>query len=140
MSRTVLATTLATALTVACFATGCAPQIRAASTPPPTRSGEHAANLADDDEVRLGKGVALAFDCYEGFFAETCRDATATIDDPTVAKVFPAHLERQKAPWSPAFGSVRPRAGFVVVGVKRGRTVLRVNGSSASSDVQIIVE
>ncbi len=118
---------------------GCAPRLTAVSTPPPTRDAEHVRDPFSDDVVHLSRGVALAFDCYEGFFPEVCQQAVAKVDDPKIAQVYRAHLEREKSPYGPPTSSLG-RTGFVLVGVTPGKTAMRVHSSQGDSDVTIIVE
>lgn len=118
---------------------GCAPRLTAVSTPPPTRDAEHVRDPFSDDVVHLSRGVAIAFDCYEGFFPDVCKEAVAKVDDPKIAQVFRAHLEREKSPYGPPTSALG-RTGFVLVGVTPGKTSMRVRSSQGDSDVTIIVE
>jgi hypothetical protein len=108
--------------------------------PPPTRNGEHVFNAFEDDVLKLGQGVALAFECHDGFWFTTCTDATAKVDDPTIAKVFPAHLEHGKDPWGQSYGTASQRSAFVIVGVAKGQTTIRVTSSNGVRDVSIVVD
>lgn len=131
-------------LATACVTAGCGPTLWQVSTPPPTR------DVALDHEARAGtlhvaRGVAVAFDCVEGFWwIDACRAATATSDNPEVARVLPAHLERETA--QPAYGyQARPnldrqRSGFVVVGASPGKTVVRVVSSKGTYELDVVVE
>lgn len=120
--------------------TGCSPSLYAVSTPPPTRDAEHSSIPFQDDVLRLSRGVAIAFDCYDPFLGGSCREATAKIDDPEIAKVFPAHLERAKDPYYGGYGDARRRSGFVMVGVKEGRTTVHVQSAEGVRNVVVIVE
>lgn len=109
----------AAALVVVFAATGCT-SYRALNAPPPSR----VATLDNaHDALRISAGVALAFECTTAW-GNPCSAGTATVDDPTVAKVMPAHLGRLSAF---ANGSLPPTS-YVVVGVKPGQTLLRVPG------------
>ena len=74
-------------------------------------------------EIALSPGVALALRCTTGW-GNPCAAGQATVDDPKIARVYPAHLE--KLEWYPD-GTFAPTS-YVVVGVSPGETVLRVSG------------
>lgn len=127
-------------LALGLLASGCSPTLYAVSTPPPTRDAEHVQTPFQDDVVRVSRGVAMAFDCYDPFLGGSCRDASAKIDDTEIAKVFPAHLEREKDPYFGGYGDARRRSGFVLVGVKQGRTTVHVQSAEGVRNVVVIVE
>jgi hypothetical protein len=95
---------------------GCGPYLRAASTPPPTRTGDHVVNLFDDDEVKLSRGVAVAFDCVDGFTGRPCEASSISVADKSIARVYPGFLERGSRPMGLR---ARPAHG-VRVGGERG--------------------
>lgn len=127
-------------LALSAMAAGCTPTLYAVSTPPPTRDAEHSQTPFQDDVLHVSKGVAIAFDCFDPFLGGSCRDASAKIDDPEIAKVFPAHLEREKDPYFGGYGDARRRSGFVMVGVKEGRTTVHVQSAEGVRNVLVIVE
>jgi hypothetical protein len=133
----IVAPMLAVAALLSTF--GCAPRLTAVSQPPPTRHADHVRRVIDDDTVRVSRGVAIAFDCYEGFFPESCRNATARTGDKKVAKVFPAYLKREANPYY-GYGETHPRAGFVITGVAPGQTTLTVESAEGVQTLTVIVE
>jgi hypothetical protein len=91
---------------------------RTLTPPPPSR----VANLnTEDNELRVSPGIALGFECITAG-GNPCGDGQATIDDPKVAKVYPAHVNRLERYLD---GSFAPTS-YVVVGVTPGETVLRI--------------
>ncbi len=74
-------------------------------------------------EIAISPGVALALKCTSGW-GNPCAAGQATVDDPKVARVYPAHLE--KLEWY-TDGKFAPTS-YVVVGVSPGDTVLRISG------------
>jgi len=108
----------ATMVAVALLAGPACTTYRTLTPPPPSRVAT--LNTADN-EVRISPGVALAFECITPG-GNPCGNGDATMDDPKVAKVFPAHVNRLDRFMS---GSFTPTS-FVVVGVKPGETVLRI--------------
>ena len=119
-----------------CFS-GCGPYLRAASTPPPTRTGDHVVNLFDDDEVKLSRGVAVAFDCVDGFTGRPCEASSITVADKSVARVYPGFLERGRDPWG---YELAPRTGFVLAASAAGETTVSVSSETGTRTVRIIVE
>ncbi len=105
------------AIVLACSA---CTSFRAVTPPPPSRvaSMDNA-----HDELSVSRGVALAFVCTTAW-GNPCSAGKATIDDPKVARVLPAHLNRLDTYMN---GSFAPTS-YVVVGVSPGRTVLRIPG------------
>ena len=113
---------------------GCGPYLAALTTPPPTRS----ATLDDAAKtIELSTGVALAFSC-DAWTALPCQNAKARVDDPAVAAVYPAHLNQLTHDWGQGTRGPRIETGFVVAGLKAGKTTLRV--SSDDGDVAFAVD
>ena len=117
--------------------TGCGPSMFAVSTPPPTRSGAHQVDLFDEDQIKLSRGVALAFDCADIWPGNPCSIASLKTENKKVAQVYPAFLERQKTPWGT---TVEPRSAFVLTGISPGETVMTVVSDSGTRAVVITVE
>ncbi|MFW5738887.1 MAG: hypothetical protein ACOC1F_00830 [Myxococcota bacterium] len=97
--------------------TGCT-TYRTLTPPPPSRE---ASLDSSDRELRISTGVALAFECITPG-GNPCSKGQATIDDTSVAKVYPAYLSRLDRFFS---GTFTP-SSYVVIGVKPGQTVLRI--------------
>lgn len=117
--------------------TGCGPSMFAVSTPPPTRSGAHHVDVFDEDQIKISKGVALAFDCADIWTGNPCSIASLQTENKKVAQVYPAFLERQKTPWGT---TVEPRSAFVLTGIAPGETVMTVVSDSGTRSVVITVE
>ena len=93
---------------------------RTLTPPPPSR----VATLdTSDDVLRISRGVALGFECVTGG-GNPCSEGQATIDNPSVAKVYPAHINQLERYVD---GTFTPTS-YVVVGVTPGETVLRIPG------------
>ena len=75
------------------------------------------------NEIVLSPGVALAFRCTTAG-ANPCAAGQATVENPKVAQVYPAHLENLE--WY-IEGKFTPTS-YVVVGLSPGETVLRISG------------
>lgn len=125
------------AIAVASLA-GCV-RLDAVSTPPATRSGEHAGDPFGSDEVRIAKGTVLAFDCLDTFDGAPCDLADFQNSNPEVASIRLAHLEREPSPWARGY-DVRPRTGFVLVGQKAGRATLVIQSTVGEKTVDVLVE
>lgn len=115
----------------------CGPYLRAASTPPPTRGGEHVVHLFDDDELKVGRGVAIAFDCFDAFTGAPCVASSIVVDDPSIARVYPGYLERTKDPWG---YEVAPKTAFVLSAGSAGVTTLSVASETGTRTVRVVVE
>lgn len=83
-------------------------------------AGQHADIDNGNDTIALSRGVAVAFTCVSAW-GNRC-EGTPRVDDPNIALVYPAHLERLE--WFPG-GKFEPTS-FVIVGVSGGRTALRI--------------
>ncbi len=116
---------------------GCV-HLSAASTPPPTRAGEHASDPFGDDVVHIAKGTVLAFDCVDTWSGAPCDPGSLSLDKSDVAKLYPAHLAREKSPWSGY--EVKPRTGFVLAAVKEGEVTLLIRSPVSDKVVRVIVE
>ena len=88
-------------------------------TPPPP--GRQASLNSSDNEITISKGVALGFECTTGG-GNPCSKGAAKVDDESVAKVFPAYLNRLDRFVSGTYAPTR----YVIVGVKPGQTWLRI--------------
>lgn len=99
------------------FASSCT-SYRTLTPPPPSRE---ASLNTSDNELRISTGVALAFECTTAG-GNPCSKGVATIDDPSIAKVYPAYLNRL----SNYFDGTFSPTSYVVVGMKPGETVLRI--------------
>jgi hypothetical protein len=119
---------------------GCSEVSLSAITPPPP--GRDAALDDEADEIRLSRGVALAFECVsrESGYSGPCRDATIAVDDPTVATVYRAHLDALGGgPWSQQPEGPQQQTAFVVVGLGAGQTTVRVATSAGDVDLALTV-
>lgn len=100
-----------------------------ALTPPPLGG---VAVLDDEAEVlRVSVGAALAFECVG------CDDARATTDRPAVARVYTAYLDRLDPGWDPR--GPQPLDAFVVVGLRPGKTTLRIRAAHADDEYEVEV-
>lgn len=136
MTRPMAKMTLFALLVLSALAGACTPNLYAVSTPPPLRTAE----LRSEQplfskrtyQVRLSAGVAMAFNCSHG---GPCRDARVTSEDPAVARVVPAHLNRLERDYM-SLDHNAPTT-FVLMGVSPGET--RVHLASADGDASIRV-
>jgi hypothetical protein len=106
---------------VAVLACSACTSYRALTAPPPSRT----ATLANDNDLCVSEGVGIGFECVTAW-GHPCG-GPATMDDPGVAKVFPAYLARVES----FVNGALPPSSYVVVGVKAGHTVLRIPGEDA---------
>lgn len=129
---------IATVLAAACTA-GCSPLLVDVSTPPPSKVAEHTREIFADDVVHLSRGVVIAFDCLDPWDFSPCHAESVRTDDPAIARVLRAHLERQKSPWGGGYDTTQ-KEGYVLVGVKPGATSLFIGGPDGGTRVRVIVE
>ncbi len=117
---------------------GCSPILSTMSSAPPTRI----ATLDNmDDEIRISKGVALAISCRNGFWYDPCENASAQTDNPQVAAVVRAHLEKYRRDTGFVYeGYADERAVFVLAGVTPGRTTLRIAADDGTRELEVIVQ
>lgn len=114
-------------------ATACGPRFHAMTTPPPGRSAE----LNEKQkfwggwkyDVRITAGTVLAVGC-------DCKRLNVTTDDARVAAVMKAHATTTNA----ATQRENRVPGFVVVGIKPGRTQVRVKASNGKKVIRVLVE
>lgn len=112
---------------------GCSPDLAALTVPPPGAVAE----LDNDAEtVALTRGIALGFECT--FQGRPCEGASASVDDPAIASVFPAYVDLLSRQTEAATAGTKPRAAFVLVGIQEGSTTLKV--SSDDGDEAFAVE
>jgi hypothetical protein len=115
---------------------GCGPYLAALTAPPPLQT----ATLDDVAQtIELSAGVALAFSC-ESWAAMPCQNAKARTDDAAVAQIYQAHLNHLSRDWGAGPGQRGPRieTGFVIAGLKPGKTTLRL--SSDDGELAFAVE
>jgi hypothetical protein len=119
------------------LAAGCGEvTLSALTTAPPGK----VAHLDDDDDtIDLSRGIALGFECNssEDSYYGPCREATATVDDDTVASVYASYLDSLAESYNGGVAGPRGRTAFVVVGLHAGKTDLHV--SSKDGDVTVAV-
>ena len=127
------------ALSTLLGASACGPSLYAVTTPPPTREARLQSNVPFFSKKKhfatLSTGVALGVLCTSG---APCRNITTTIDDPTIVKVVPAHLARLQT--NHMTYDNQPASTFVLVGLKPGRTMVRVattNGGTTTIRVDV---
>ncbi len=113
---------------------GCSPDLAAVTVPPPGAVAE-LDNI--EETVALTRGIALGFECtYQG---NPCASATAEIEDPAVASVFPAYVDLLNRDYGGnALPTGKQRTVFVIVGNKAGDTSLSL--SSSDGDVSFSVK
>jgi hypothetical protein len=115
------------------LAGGCSPHFVAVTTPPVTR----AARLDQfEDTLEISPGVAVGFECFSWDW-EACQKATASVDDPKIARVAPAYLDDVSKFWH--WRGPAPRSAFVIWGVAPGKTVVRVRSENANSEIEVTV-
>jgi len=123
-------------LTLGAALAGCSPYLAALTPPPPTLK----AQLDRTEEtITLSAGVALAFSC-DSWKGLPCEAAKAQTDDPTVAQVLPAHLNQLSRGYGWSTAGPRAQTGFVIVGMKPGKTALHVTTSDGNVDFAVVVE
>jgi hypothetical protein len=114
---------------------GCKPTLYALSTPPPGRTGwldtKHRT-------LEVSPGVAIAFAC-DKWDGGPCKKATATVDDPSIASVVPAHLARLEARMDDTDTSMVPATSFVVVARASGTTTVRVHSDDGDRALTVTV-
>lgn len=121
------------AMVLCVAATACGPRFHAMTTPPPGRE----ATLTEQQkfwggfkyDVRLTEGTVLAVGC-------DCVSLAISADDPRVATVMQAHATN-KNPMTQREARV---TSFVVVGVRPGKTVIRVKASNGTKVIPVVVE
>ena len=128
---------LAAGLAVALALGACRPTLFALSTAPPGRTGwldtKHR-------HLTVSTGVAIAFACEK--LGGPCKHARATSDDPAIAEVVPADLERLQARVEPgwtASTSMVPTSSFVVVARAAGETTIHVRSADGDRDLSVTV-
>jgi hypothetical protein len=113
----------------------CKPTLTALSMPPPGRTGwldtKHRT-------LEVSPGVAIAFTC-EKWDGGPCKNATATVDDPAIATVVPAHLARLAARIDDMDTSMVPTTSFVVVARGSGVTTVRVRSDDGDRTLAVTV-
>jgi hypothetical protein len=112
---------------------GCSPDLSALTVPP---VGAVAELDNEEETIELTRGIALGFECkYQG---SPCADASAEVEDPGVASVFPAYVDLlAPATTDGRPAGDKPRSVFVLVGNQEGETTL--NLSSSDGDVGFTV-
>jgi hypothetical protein len=118
------------ALAIGLVASGCGPWFYSVTTPPPTRTAEL---NTKDKTITLSPGVALGVICEK---SGPCRNASATSDDPNIARILPAHLNHLHYA---GFAGNRQAATFVVVGITPGKTKVRVTSSDGDKTLTVTV-
>lgn len=118
-------------LAAAALAVGCNPVFHAISAPPLAKTARLDSRA---ETIELSPGVALAFECLNPA-GDPCEKATASVDDPKVAGVAPAYLDRLSASWR--WRGPQPQSGFVVWGVAAGKTVIRVRSDSGDAELEV---
>jgi len=91
----------------------------------PAPPGRTATLDGSGSQLRLSRGVALAFECVTGG-GNPCGPGQPEVDDSKIARVFPMHANR---PGGYATGSSAPQR-HVVLGMSPGETWLRIPGES----------
>jgi hypothetical protein len=131
-------------LALALAATACSDvDVVAISNPPPGRT----ATLDGDDEMRLSRGVALAFQCLgqddDDSYRGPCRSPRVVSADGAIVSVRPAYLERlvDTTEWDDANpeNGARPMAAWVAVGLAEGQTTISVDAEEGSLTIDVRV-
>ena len=144
MNRSIACLLSCALLTIGVVTTaGCSPAVWAVSSAPPARVGElWKKDNQGEDRIRVSKGVAFAIECEDIWLGGACRDATARMKNPEVARVLPAHLEKMQSSQSRQTSyvdqDVSHRSVFVIAGVAPGETMLTIE--SADGNRQFAVD
>lgn len=125
---------LSTVLFAAALSAGCGDTTFQALTAPPP--GKEATLNDHKREIRLSRGVALAFECFDEQSGGPCGHGTITTDDKGVASVLPAYLDDltpqyRKGP--------QPRSAFVVVGKEVGETIINLDTDAGHAHFHVEV-
>jgi len=113
---------------------GCSPDLAAVTVPPP---GAVAELDSTEDTIELTRGIALGFEC--SYQNSPCASATAEVEDPSIAAVFPAYVDLlHRDHGGTALPTGKPRTVFVLVGNQPGDTTLTI--SSDDGDVSYAVK
>ncbi|MFZ5891615.1 MAG: hypothetical protein ACOY0T_11230 [Myxococcota bacterium] len=75
------------------------------------------------ETIVLSQGVAVAFKCTTAW-GNPCDANRASVDDVSIARIYPAHLEELERFTR---GTFKPTS-YVIVGLKPGSTTLRIEG------------
>lgn len=129
---------LAALIGLAAGLAGCV-EVWSVSAPPIGHPGAYESNAFSDGEVRLVQGTVLAFDCVDSFTGAACVLADMKQEDPAVAEILPAHLERKPSPWGGGT-QVEPRAGFLIVARHEGATRVVIPSSIGERTIRVVVE
>lgn len=79
--------------------------------------------------------MALAFNCVG---IQPCSKVTTTSDEPTIVKVLPANLARVDNV-SPYAVNRLPPSTFVIVGLKPGKTTVRLRSNQGPTTIAVHV-
>ena len=126
------------ALAVVALLAACSPTLSAQSVAPPGRAARLDAVSGfwgvKSYRLELSEGVAFALTCHKG---GPCEKLVATSDDPGVAEVRPAALQRLE----PAGFDASPAASaaVVIVGKTPGATTIRLRSKDGGRDVRVTV-
>jgi hypothetical protein len=126
-----------TAAAIAAWTLGCQQPLSfdALTSPPPFAQAELAEDSAGNTSITLTAGVALAFSCTEPQTADPCSPLSATVQDPSVAEVFPGYL----AALTPGADGDLPQGTLVIVGLSAGTTTLNVSSSDDSASIAVSI-
>jgi hypothetical protein len=114
-------------------ATACGPRFHAMTTPPPGRT----AHLTEKNKfwggwkygVRITEGTVLAVGC-------DCSRLSVSSDDSRLVTVMKAHATNK----NPATQRDARVASFVIVGLRPGKTRVRVHASNGNKTIPVTVE
>jgi hypothetical protein len=90
------------------------------------------------DTIRLSEGVAMAFECREGFSHGPCDSFRVDSRDPSIATVHLAHVDPERGAWS--WSRVDALTSFVLVGIRPGNTVVTARAGKWSHAYEVTVE
>jgi hypothetical protein len=124
---------------IALFAAGCGEvNVVALTVPPP---GKTAQLDAEDQTLRLSRGVAFAFECteWDDSYDGPCRNARVTATNPDVASAYKSYLDDLAPAWDGGDVGPRSRAAFVVVGLAVGDAKVRVDTSEDYVTIDVTV-
>ena len=91
---------------------------------------------AEDHEIEISVGTALAIECTVTPAMRACSDVEAIVDDESISSSYRLHLDRfvEAYAWPN-----EQRAGFILVGRRQGKTTLEVITGDGDAQYQIHV-
>ncbi len=122
--------TRAALLVSALLVAACSPRLSVITPAPPNR----VVHLDEDaDRIDVSEGVAVGVECTRQGLP--CKELHATMIDPKIARVYPAHMSRLDWGYHEQ-GNV---STIALVGLAPGRTTVRVSSEGWTHDYEVDV-